>query len=90
MKKAKNEFVSNLIGLGSVNVLNLIIPIITMPILSRALGGDGYGIVLLFSSVTIFMMIIVDYSVNINGVRDVALNPNSLESIYIRFQGVRC
>ena len=90
MKKAKNEFVSNLIGLGSVNVLNLIIPIITMPILSRALGGDGYGIVLLFSSVTIFMMIIIDYSVNINGVRDVALNPNSLESIYIRFQGVRC
>lgn len=68
-KNSKYEFVKNFIGLASVNLLSLIIPIITMPYLSRILGAEQYGIVLLFNSVAVFMMIIMDYSTNITGVR---------------------
>lgn len=89
MSNFKKDFFNNLIGLGSLNILNLLIPIITMPILSRSLGSEGYGIVLLFSSVCIFMMVIVDYSVNINGVRDLAVENENPSLIYERYQGVR-
>ncbi|WP_455814405.1 lipopolysaccharide biosynthesis protein [Pseudomonas graminis] len=68
----KKEFLSNFAGLASSNLINLLIPLITMPYLSRVLGSDSYGVVLLFSSITIFTMIITDYSTNITGVRDCA------------------
>lgn len=87
--KLRQEFLSNLIGLSSVNILNLLIPIVTMPLLSRTLGSTGYGIVLLMSSVYIFMVVIVDYSVNINGVREAAKQENSLDCVYNKYQGVR-
>ncbi|UDQ78777.1 oligosaccharide flippase family protein [Erwinia rhapontici] len=68
----KKEFLRNFAGLASSNLINLLIPLVTMPYLSRVLGSDSYGVVLLFSSVTIFTMIITDYSTNITGVRDCA------------------
>ncbi|MFG6656288.1 oligosaccharide flippase family protein [Scandinavium sp. M-37] len=86
------EFLSNFIGLSSINVLGMLIPIVTMPYLSRVLGAEGYGIVLLFSTLSISMMIIIDYSTNITGVRECALNTknsNQLTSVYIKYQGIR-
>lgn len=93
MKRFYNmEFLKNFIGLSSINVLGMLIPIITMPFLSRVLGADGYGIVLLFSSLSIFMLVIIDYSTNITGVRDAAGNINDiaeLSRIYSKYQRLR-
>lgn len=89
MNKLRKEFLNNFIGLSSINILNLLIPLITMPLLSRHLGSAGYGYVLLFSSVTIFMVIVIDYSVNINGVRDVAKGNSENQSLYQRYQAIR-
>lgn len=93
MKRFYNmEFLKNFIGLSSINILGMLIPIITMPFLSRVLGADGYGIVLLFSSLSIFMLVIIDYSTNITGVRDAAGNINDiaeLSRIYSKYQRLR-
>jgi len=59
-------------GLSLINILNIIVPIITMPYLSRVLTPTGYGVFLLFSTVYIFAFIIIDYSINITGVREIA------------------
>lgn len=86
------EFLSNFIGLSSINILGMLIPIITMPYLSRILGAEGYGIVLLFSTLSISMMIIIDYSTNITGVRECALNlkdSNQLSLVYVKYQSIR-
>lgn len=86
------EFLRNFIGLSSINILGMLIPIITMPFLSRVLGADGYGVVLLFSSLAIFMLVIIDYSTNITGVRDAASNTtdiDELNKIYSKYQRLR-
>lgn len=88
----KKEFLSNFAGLASSNLINLLIPLVTMPYLSRVLGADSYGVVLLFSSITIFTMIITDYSTNITGVRDCAeaiSDHNKLKLVYEKNQNTR-
>ncbi|MCT4702595.1 oligosaccharide flippase family protein [Enterobacteriaceae bacterium H20N1] len=93
MKKfVSKEFLTNFAGLSSINVLGILLPLLTMPFLSRSLGSESYGVVLLFSSLLIFMVIIIDYSTNINGVRDAAVNMNDkslLQDIYDKYQGIR-
>lgn len=66
------KILSSFSGLALINALNIIVPIITMPYLSRVLTPAGYGIFLLFSSVYVFSFIIMDYSSNITGVRSIA------------------
>ncbi|HEI8991969.1 TPA: oligosaccharide flippase family protein, partial [Proteus mirabilis] len=65
----KKEILSNLVSLSSINILGILIPIITMPILSRSLGIDTYGEYLLFMTILIFGHTITDYSVQYIGVR---------------------
>lgn len=92
LKIFNKEFLNNFIGLSSVNIIGMLIPIITMPYLSRVLGAEGYGVVLLFSTISIFMMIVIDYSTNITGVRESALNlsdANKTRLIYAKYQNIR-
>lgn len=89
---SKGEFLKNFMGLASSNLINMIIPLLSMPYLSRVLGASSYGEVLIFSSITIFMMIIIDYSTNITGVRDCAESlgdADRLISVYERYQNTR-
>lgn len=88
---SKRSIISSFIGLSSINVLNIIIPIITMPYLSRVLTPSGYGVFLLFSSIYIFMFILVDYSSNIYAVREIAgvIDKNKEQDIYTNIQSVR-
>ncbi|WP_034943063.1 lipopolysaccharide biosynthesis protein [Erwinia oleae] len=92
LKFFNKEFLSNFIGLSSINIIGMLIPIITMPYLSRVLGVNGYGTVLLFSTLSIFMLIIIDYSTNITGVRDAAEKKGDKEAlnyVYSRYQRIR-
>ncbi|YCI30613.1 oligosaccharide flippase family protein [Erwinia sp. PK3-005] len=88
---SKRSIISSFIGLSSINVLNIIIPIITMPYLSRVLTPSGYGIFLLFSSIYIFIFILIDYSSNIYAVREIAgiIDKNKEQEIYTSIQSVR-
>ena len=90
--KYKSEILKNLVSLGSVDVLGLLIPILTMPILSRALGPELYGQYLLFLTVITFGFTIIDYGIHYTGVREVAAyksNKVKCKDIYELNQGVR-
>ncbi|ELQ6256334.1 oligosaccharide flippase family protein [Cronobacter turicensis] len=78
-------------GLALINALNILVPIITMPYLSRVLTPHGYGLFLLFSSVYVFSFIIMDYSSNITGVRAIAIEQNKTiqTKIFCEVQSLR-
>lgn len=50
----------------------MLIPILTMPILSRALDSELFGKVLLYNTILQFGFIVVDYSFNYTGSREIA------------------
>lgn len=60
----------NIFGLGSVNIINLIIPIIIIPILSRKISNDDYGYILYITTLQLFSAIFLDYSFNITSVKE--------------------
>ncbi|EOI3548663.1 oligosaccharide flippase family protein [Cronobacter dublinensis] len=85
------KIISSFTGLALINALNIIVPIITMPYLSRILTPAGYGVFLLFSSVYVFSFIIMDYSSNITGVRSIASESNIevQKNIFFEVQSLR-
>ncbi|MBD2809881.1 oligosaccharide flippase family protein [Xenorhabdus sp. Vera] len=92
MMGKKKEILSNVLTLSIIHVLGLIIPIITMPILSRVMGADIYGKYLLFLVIIVFGHTIIDYGVQYTGVRDISKNKknkNKIKVIYTKNQSVR-
>ncbi|MBB1399460.1 oligosaccharide flippase family protein [Pseudoalteromonas sp. SG44-8] len=76
---AKKQFFSNLAGIGIIDGLNLLIPLLTIPILSRVLGPEEYGVYLLILTIVMFGYTFIDYSSNYVGVRQLSKTNNKLE-----------
>ncbi|MRT26620.1 oligosaccharide flippase family protein [Enterobacteriaceae bacterium RIT697] len=89
--RSLKEVAMNLLNLSSINVLNLIVMLVTMPYLSRVLGAENCGYYFIFVSASLFATIITDYSTQITGVRQIAQNVDSarLQNIYANHQTVR-
>ncbi|QIR06487.1 oligosaccharide flippase family protein [Salinivibrio costicola] len=88
----KKELVKNLISFGAIDLLGLLIPIITMPILTRALGPSQYGELLLLLTMLYFGHTIIDYGTQFTAVRKLARargQNNSVNSIYSDTQSLR-
>ncbi|MBG6031074.1 oligosaccharide flippase family protein [Proteus hauseri] len=88
----KKEIINNLLSFAVIDVLNLLIPIITMPLLTRALGSSSYGDYMLLITILTFGHTIIDYGVQFTGVRDLSRNRNNqfiCSSIYLENQAIR-
>ncbi len=85
-KNKKNKIVvSNYIYLLLIQGTNFILPLITYPYLVRVLKIEKYGIVMMASSLVVFLNIFVDFGFNISATREVSLirkNKKKLSSYY--------
>jgi O-antigen/teichoic acid export membrane protein len=90
--KTKKEILNNLLSLGSIDVLGLLIPLITLPILTRALGAELYGQYFLFLTMINLGRTAIDYGVQYSGVRDINKHIKRNKRIvffYENYQGLR-
>ncbi|MBS3798480.1 oligosaccharide flippase family protein [Pseudoalteromonas sp. BDTF-M6] len=88
----KRELVRNLASFGLVDLLSLLLPIVTMPILTRTLGASQYGDYLLLITVLYFGHTIVDYGTHFTAVRKIARfrdNIKEYKKIYCETQRLR-
>ncbi len=76
-KAIKNKFIGNIASLGIVNISNYLFPIITIPIVARALGPEKIGIINYMASFVSYFSLFVSYSFNITGTRRIARDPNN-------------
>ncbi len=84
------KFISDVLFNATYQVLLIILPIITMPILSRRLGTEGLGIYGYVFSIAQFLMILISVGMNPLRIRRIAqnkfnkdeLNKEILESFY--------
>ena len=92
MKRERREFSLNFFTLSLIEVLSLLVPFLTIPILTRSISSDSYGEYLLFLSFITFGFTIIDYGVQYSGVRDLVKRRKSIKkinAIYIKYQSVR-
>ncbi|MBL1385763.1 MAG: oligosaccharide flippase family protein [Colwellia sp.] len=65
----RNKIIQSLCSTLSVDLLNLLIPLVTLPVLTRAIGIELYGQYLLFIAVATFLTTVLDFGTNYMGVR---------------------
>lgn len=70
----KNKSIQNFLFLAIIQSSNILITIISMPLLIQGIGVDQFGLVNLALSVIILLNIIVGFGFNLNAPRQVAIN----------------
>lgn len=82
--KGKNKLIENLSALGILQILNYILPLMTLPYLVRVLGMENYGAFLFSQALISYFMIFVDFGFDLYATRKISIhrkNKNMIEEI---------
>ncbi|BAD77602.1 O-antigen transporter [Geobacillus kaustophilus HTA426] len=81
----KKRLFENFLSLATLQGLNYIFPLLTLPYLVRVLGPDNYGLVAFAQSFIQFFIILVDYGFNLSATNQIAIyrdNKKRVQSIF--------
>jgi O-antigen/teichoic acid export membrane protein len=84
----KNKSIQNFIFLGLIQSSNILISLISMPLLIQSIGIDQFGLVNLALSVIILANYFVDFGFSISGPREVAINYKNKEVLSVLFSEI--
>lgn len=84
----KNEISSNIIALIFVQFANYISPLLVLPYLSRVLGLDGFGVVVMAMSLCSIALIVTDYGFGLSAPYWLAKNKSNKERVAEYLGGV--
>lgn len=77
----RNKSIQNFIFLAIIQSSNVLISIISMPLLIQSIGVDQFGLVNLALSVIILLNILVGFGYNLSAPREVAISHGDLEAL---------
>lgn len=80
-KSVKVKTASNFVSLASVEMLNFIFPLITMPYLIGVLGIENYGLNSFVQAVMQYFMIVSNYGFNITATQEISVNRKNKKKI---------
>ncbi len=79
--KLNNRLVQNFFSLSSLQIVNMLVPLLILPYVIRVVGIEKYGIIA-FSYATIqFFIMFVEFGFNYSGTKSIAINRNSKNKI---------
>ena len=77
----KNKSIQNFIFLGFIQSSNILISLVSIPLLIQTIGVDQFGLVNLALSVIILLNIMVGFGYNLSGPREVAINQKNKKKL---------
>ncbi|MGX7419007.1 flippase [Carnobacterium gallinarum] len=73
MEKLKNsKIIHNFLSLASVQVLNYLLPLITLPYLMRVVGVSNFGLISFAQAIMQYFILFTDYGFNLIATRDIS------------------
>ena len=85
MAGEKKTLLENFLSLGALQVVSYVIPLISLPYLSRVLGVERFGIVFFAFAFMTYFIILTDYGFGLSATREIAVNrhnKNNLSNIF--------
>lgn len=82
---SNKEHINSSLFLFFINFFNFIFPLLISPIIIQRCGVEGFGIVIMFQSIVIFVASLTDFGFNINATREVTINRNNPKFINEHF-----
>lgn len=68
------KLINNFFNLGSVQILEMLLPLLTVPYITRIIGFDKVGVIAFSSAVIGYFGICINYGFNLTGTKQVAQN----------------
>ena len=84
----KKKFITNFFSLATLQGLNYILPLLTLPYLVRILGTEKFGILAFATAIVSYFIVLTDYGFNFTATREVSLNRESSEKLDEIFSSV--
>lgn len=82
------RLLKNFISLSVLQGLNYILPLITVPYLTRILGPEKYGLILFATAFMSYFAILTDYGFNLSATRDISINRDDRQRVSDIFSAV--
>lgn len=84
----KKRFFGNFISLATLQGLNYILPLLTLPYLVRVLGVDKFGALAIATAVVSYFVVLTDYGFNFTATREVSVFRENNEKLNEIFSSV--
>jgi PST family polysaccharide transporter len=84
--------VTNFISLSILQLLNLLLPLITLPYLVKVIGAEKFGVIAFASSLIVYFQAITDYGFSLSGTRQISHNRavnSELSKIFSRIISIK-
>jgi len=72
--KSNRKLIENISSLGFIQFVNLVLPLLTLPYLSRVLGAYQFGVYAIIQSIYSLLIILSDYGFNLSATKIISLN----------------
>lgn len=88
MKSSRKILLENIFSLAFLQIVNMALPLITIPYLVRVLGVDKFGLVNFATSFILYFGLITDYGFNLSAVRDISTVREDNKQVNLIFSSV--
>jgi len=81
--KLKNHKVllTNIFSLGTIQLVNYILPLLTVPYLVRILKPDYYGLIAFSTATITYLIMLTDYGFNLSATRQISIHRKNLKKV---------
>lgn len=85
MTNSKKNLLENFLSLGALQIISYVIPLFSLPYLSRVLGVEKFGLVFFAFAFMQYFIMLTDYGFGLSATREIAVNrhnKNNLSNIF--------
>ena len=77
---SKKVLFRNIFSVGFIQIINYIFPLITVPIVSRIIGPEKFGVINFASSFVVYFVLFIGYGFDLTATRKIARDPQNVEN----------
>src|ERR1700754_650204 len=77
VKSGKQGLFRNIASLGLMQIANYVLPLLSVPVISRIIGPDHFGVINFAASFMAYFVLLIGFGFDLSATRRIAADPNN-------------